>query len=178
MGLPQRFLGRTSLSVTPIGLGSWQFSGKLIGSAYWKKLNTLDINGIVAAALEGGINWFDTAELYGFGRSEKALAAALQTAGADVDKVMIATKWFPAYRPAGSIKRTIDRRLGNLAPFAVGLHQVHFSNSLSSVEAQMDVMADLMEQGKIKAVGVSNYSAGSPEAGRKRLAAGLHTDSL
>ncbi|MGI2335087.1 MAG: aldo/keto reductase [Dehalogenimonas sp.] len=170
MVLPQRFLGRTNLSVTPIGLGSWQFSGKLIGSAYWKKLNTLDINGIVAAALEGGINWFDTAELYGFGRSERALAAALHTAGADVDKVMIATKWFPAYRPAGSIKRTIGRRLENLTPFHVGLHQVHFSNSMSSVETQMDVMADLVEQGKIGAVGVSNYSAELIRRAHRRLA--------
>ncbi|MDV2990309.1 MAG: aldo/keto reductase [Dehalogenimonas sp.] len=164
-----RTLGGSGISVTSVGLGSWQFSGKVIGSAYWKQLNSVDINDIVAAALEGGINWFDTAELYGFGRSEKALARALAAAGKTPDQVMIATKWFPAFRPAVSIKRTIDRRLANVAPFEVGLHQVHFANSLSSVEKQMDVMADLVEQGKIKAVGISNYSATLIRRAHRRL---------
>ena len=170
MAFMKRELGQSGIKVSPIGLGSWQFSGRVIGTSYWRNLPQDDINKIVAATIEGGIDWFDTAELYGFGRSERALSAALRHAGiADTD-VTVATKWFPAYRPASSIRRTIDRRVKNLSPYRVGLHQVHFANSLSSVEKQMDVMADLVEQGKIRAVGVSNYSAEQLLRAYRRLA--------
>lgn len=170
MAFMKRELGKSGIKVSPIGLGSWQFSGRVIGTSYWRNLPQDDINKIVAATIEGGIDWFDTAELYGFGRSERALAAALRHARIADTAVTIATKWFPAYRPASSIRRTIDRRVKNLSPYRVGLHQVHFANSLSSVEKQMDVMADLVEQGKVGAVGVSNYSAEQLRRAYRRLA--------
>jgi aryl-alcohol dehydrogenase-like predicted oxidoreductase len=157
---PKRHLGGTGIEVTPIGLGTWQFSegkGGAIGT--WSPVPPGETDAIVQAALEGGIRWFDTAELYGFGRSERGLARALLKAGMADGQVVIATKWNPLLRTAGSIRHSIDARLQCLAPFGIDLHQVHFPASFSSIEAEMDAMADLMDAGKIRAAGVSNYSA-------------------
>jgi aryl-alcohol dehydrogenase-like predicted oxidoreductase len=72
-----RPLGRSSLAVSAIGLGCWQFSeGHGIAGAFWPALSQETANQIVAASVGGGINWFDTAEMYGGGRSEAALARA------------------------------------------------------------------------------------------------------
>ncbi|HEY5491330.1 MAG TPA: aldo/keto reductase, partial [Gemmatimonadaceae bacterium] len=72
-------LGRTEIEVTPVGLGCWQLSSGLRdGKGYWSTVAQETANEIVAKALAGGINWFDTAEFYGGGRSEQALSKALQ----------------------------------------------------------------------------------------------------
>jgi aryl-alcohol dehydrogenase-like predicted oxidoreductase len=156
----RRRLGRTEIEITPIGLGTWQFSeAQSIHRFIWSRLEPKVTEEIVAAALAGGINWFDTAEAYGGGRSERSLARALIVAGKHNRDVVIATKWQPVLRRAGSIRRTIDQRLKNLSPFGIDLHQVHNPASFSSVEAEMEAMADLVLQGKIRAVGVSNFSA-------------------
>ncbi len=156
----KRRLGRTEIEITPIGLGTWQFSeGRSIHGLIWSKIEPQVTDEIVATALDGGINWFDTAEAYGGGRSERTLAHALSAAGKHNRDVVIATKWQPVLRRAGSIGRTIDQRLRNLAPFGIDLHQVHNPASFSSVEAEMEAMADLVLQGKIRTVGVSNFSA-------------------
>lgn len=158
--LPQRRLGKSDVIVTPIGLGVWQFSeGQGFTRFVWRGLTTAETEAIVAAALAGGINWFDTAEVYGNGRSERALAHALQQAGQVSGDVVIATKWNPLLRTAVSIGKTFDERQRNLAPYAIDLHQVHNPASFSSPEAEMDAMANLLEAGQIRAVGVSNYSA-------------------
>lgn len=155
-----RRLGKTDLEVTPVGLGAWQFSkGKGMGGKFWQVLSQETIDEVVRVALEGGINWFDTAEVYGKGRSETALACALTAAGKKGGDVLVATKWWPVMRTAGSIRRTIDERLRCLGGFPIDLYQVHQPFSFSSVEAEMEAMADLVESGKIRAVGVSNYSA-------------------
>ena len=158
--LTKRRLGRTEIEITPIGLGTWQFSeGRSIHGLIWSKIEPQVTDEIVATALDGGINWFDTADAYGGGRSERTLAHALRAAGKHNRDVVIATKWQPVLRRAGSIGRTIDQRLKNLSPFGIDLHQVHNPASFSSVDAEMDAMADLALQGKIRAVGVSNFSA-------------------
>lgn len=155
-----RRLGKTDIEVTPIGLGTWQFSeGRTIHGLIWSKIEEGETNEIVKAALDGGINWFDTAEAYGGGRSERGLARALTDAGRTSNNVIVATKWQPVMRTARSIGKTIDQRLENLSPFSIDLHQVHNPASFSSVDAEMNAMADLVEAGKIRAVGVSNFSA-------------------
>lgn len=157
---PKRNLGGTAIKVTPIGLGTWQFSeGRGGAAATWSPVAPAETDAIVRAALEGGINWFDTAELYGFGRSEKALARGLLHAGKSNGDVVIATKWNPILRSARSLKTTIVQRLKFLEPFGIDLHQVHFPASFSSVEAEMNAMADLIEAGRMRAAGVSNFSA-------------------
>lgn len=155
-----RRLGETGIEITPIGLGTWQFSeGRTIHGLIWPKIEKGETNEIVKAALDGGINWFDTAEVYGGGRSERGLARALTDAGKTNNDVIVATKWQPIMRTARSIGKTIDQRLENLSPFSIDLHQVHNPASFSSVDAEMNAMADLVEAEKIRAVGVSNFSA-------------------
>ncbi len=154
--IQKRHLGKTDLQVTPIGLGSSQFAGNPF---MWNSPSKEEVNKIVKIALDGGINWFDTAELYGWGKSERALAAALVKAGRLNNDVVIATKWFPVFRTARNIHRTIDKRLECLSPYQIDLYQIHMPYAFSSVEAQMDAMAGLVKEGKIKCVGVSNFSA-------------------
>lgn len=155
-----RPLGRTGIRIAPIGLGAWQFSeGKGGARGSWSPLTPETTDEIVRTALEAGINWFDTAELYGFGRSERGLSRALQKAGKEDGDIVMATKWNPLLRTARSITKTIEKRLEALSPFSIDLHQVHFPASFSSIESEMHAMADLIEAGKIRAAGVSNFSA-------------------
>ncbi len=165
-----RPLGSGKIMVSPLGLGCWQFSqGQGLIGSYWANVDQGKANAIVEAAREGGVNWFDTAELYGKGRSEQVLAAALSASGARDGDVVVATKWNPLFRTARSIGTTIGTRQANLAPFSIDLHQVHQPLSFSSVESQMNAMADLVDAGAIRAVGVSNFSA----AGMRRAHAAL-----
>jgi aryl-alcohol dehydrogenase-like predicted oxidoreductase len=161
--LSPRPLGRSGPRVTPIGLGCWQFSkGKGMFGDYWTVLEDSEIRRILAEALSGGIDWFDTAESYGNGESEKALSRGLRDLGKSPGEVVIATKWNPFLRTAASISATIGVRLKNLAPYPIDLHQVHNPLSLSPVEAQMKAMAGLVGEKKIRSIGVSNF-------GRKRM---------
>jgi aryl-alcohol dehydrogenase-like predicted oxidoreductase len=157
----KRTLGRTNIAVTPIGLGMMEFAGGagLMGSAF-PVIAQQDKNAIVQAALEGGINWFDTAELYGAGVSEASLCAALKAAGKADHEVVVATKWWPMFRTARNIPRTIQDRIRFLGGYTIGLYMVHHPSSFSSVEAEMEAMADLVEAGKIRSVGVSNFNSG------------------
>jgi aryl-alcohol dehydrogenase-like predicted oxidoreductase len=155
-----RVLGKSDLKVTPIGLGCWQFSKQQnLAGKFWSNLDDPLIQQIVKVSLEGGINWFDTAEAYGNGASEKALAKALVNLGKKPGEVLIATKWWPAVRTARSIFRTIDERLAALKPFPIDLYQVHWPWGLSSEKKEMEAMIKLVEAGKIRYPGISNFSA-------------------
>jgi aryl-alcohol dehydrogenase-like predicted oxidoreductase len=165
-----RRLGASEIMVSPIGLGCWQFSkGRGLSGSYWAVLDDEEIERILAAALTGGVNWFDTAEAYGRGESEKALAKGLAALGKTPGEVVIADKWHPVLRRATSITATIGTRLANLSPFPIDLYQIHNPLSVSSVAAQMKAMAGLVEAGKIRAVGVSNFSRRLMEKAHRAL---------
>ena len=121
-----RALGKTEIKITPIGLGMMEFSGGggLMGFAF-PTIGQDEKNATVRAAMEGGINWFDTAELYGNGVSEASLAAALKAAGKSDGDVVVATKWWPLLRTARNIPHTIHDRLRNLDGFGIDLYMVH-----------------------------------------------------
>ena len=158
--LPLRNLGKSEVKITPIGLGCWQFSkqGNLAGK-FWPSLEDDLIRDVVRISLEGGINWFDTAEVYGQGASEKILAKSLVALGKKPGDVLVATKWWPMFRTASNISKTIDDRLAALNPFPIDLYQVHQPWGFSSEVAEMKAMAELVHAQKIKQVGVSNFSA-------------------
>jgi aryl-alcohol dehydrogenase-like predicted oxidoreductase len=126
---------------------------------YWPTLEDDLINKVISLSLEGGINWFDTAELYGNGASEKALSNGLQAAGKKPGEVIIATKWWPVFRFASNISKTIDERIRALAPYPIDLYQVHQPLSFSSTKSEMTIMAELLDRKLIKSIGVSNFSA-------------------
>ena len=96
--------------------------------------------------MEGGINWFDTAEAYGRGESEKAVSKALGDLGKAPGEIIIATKWNPVLRRASSIAATIGVRLENLTPYPIDLHQIHNPYSLSSIGSQVRAMAGLVRE--------------------------------
>jgi aryl-alcohol dehydrogenase-like predicted oxidoreductase len=116
-------------------------------------------NAIVQAALDGGINWFDTAELYGGGMSEESLVAALKATGKKNGEVVIATKWWPLFRTAHNIPISIQDRIHALDGYSIDLYMVHQPFSLSTHDKEMMAMADLVDAGKIRSVGISNFSA-------------------
>lgn len=166
-----RRLGQSNLMASPIGLGCWQFSkGSGLAGKYWPVLTDDEIQKIVAVSLEGGLNWFDTAESYGMGQSEKALSQALKSLGQRREEVIIATKWLPLFRTSRSITKTIDERLKNLGGTPIDLHQIHHPFAFSSTKAQMKAMARLVENQKIRFIGVSNFSAEKMRKAHKVLA--------
>jgi aryl-alcohol dehydrogenase-like predicted oxidoreductase len=155
-----RTLGKTDICITPIGLGMMEFAGGggLMGPAF-PVIPQEEKNAVVKAALDGGINWFDTAELYGAGVSEASLAKALKAAGKTDGEVVVATKWWPLFRTARNIPHSIEDRIRFLDGFNIDLYMVHQPFSFSSPEAEMNAMADLVEAGKIRSVGISNFNA-------------------
>jgi aryl-alcohol dehydrogenase-like predicted oxidoreductase len=155
-----RTLGKTDIQITPVGLGMMEFAGGggLMGSAF-PIIPQEEKNAVVKAALDGGINWFDTAELYGAGVSETSLAEALKAAGKTNADVVVATKWWPLFRTARNIPHSIEERIRFLDGYSIGLYMVHQPFSFSSPEAEMNAMSDLVDAGKIRSVGVSNFNA-------------------
>ncbi len=174
-----RELGRTGLQISAIGLGCWQFSrGQGLGGQYWGYVDQAEVNDIVRVSLAGGVNWFDTAEAYGHGESERALTRALASLGCHPGQIVVATKWRPVLRGASSILKTIAVRRKNLDGFPIDLYQVHNPYSFSRVEDEMTAMAALVRQGKVGNVGVSNFSAERMLRAERALAEqGLHLAS-
>ncbi|QAY68443.1 aldo/keto reductase [Paenibacillus protaetiae] len=146
--------------LSPLGLGTWQFSsGKGLIGKYWSPLEEELVQQIIKLSLEGGVNWFDTAEAYGGGESERVLAAALNKLEPLSAGASIATKWWPLLRSASHIPKTIDIRLQKLQGRPIDLYQIHQPFSFSKVSSEMKQMAKLAEAGKISHIGVSNFSA-------------------
>jgi aryl-alcohol dehydrogenase-like predicted oxidoreductase len=148
-----------------VGLGCWQFSGGqgLVGR-FWPALEEDVVDAVVATALRAGINWFDTAEGYGGGHSERSLDRALVAAPASVvpsGGPVVATKWWPFLRFAGNLRRTIGERRAALGGRVIDLYQIHQRISFSTLRAQMNALADVVRAGHVRAVGVSNFSAGA-----------------
>jgi aryl-alcohol dehydrogenase-like predicted oxidoreductase len=155
-----RHLGKTDIMVSPIGLGVMELAGGggLLGRMF-PVIPQEEKNAIIKAALDGGINFFDTAELYGAGISESSLAAGLKAAGKADGEVVIETKWSPFMRTARNIPVSIENRLRFLGGYSIANYMVHQPVSFSSPEDEMNAMADLVEAGKIRSVGVSNFNA-------------------
>jgi len=166
----KRTLGKTNIEITPIGLGMMEFSGGggLMGSVF-PTIDQEEKNAAVKAGLDGGVNWFDTAELYGAGVSETSLSTALKAAGKSDNDVVVATKWWPFLRTARNIPRTIEDRLHFLNGYRIGLYMVHQPFSFSSREAEMDEMAKLVEAGKIRSVGISNFNPDQMRRAHRQL---------
>ncbi|MFW5826447.1 MAG: aldo/keto reductase [Alkalispirochaeta sp.] len=163
-------LGNTSINVTPIGLGCWQFSrSRGLAGGYWAAIPQETVQEILRVTLEEGINWFDTAEVYGNGASEESLAAAIRALGVEHDRYVLADKWFPAFRFAGSIHKTFPKRLRALDGIAIDLYQIHQPFSFSRVEEQVARMGELIRQGRIRAVGVSNFNTDRMRRAHARL---------
>jgi aryl-alcohol dehydrogenase-like predicted oxidoreductase len=151
-------LGRTDIRVSPIGLGTWQWGDRAMWS-YGTTHTDDDIHEAFRKSIEGGINFFDTAEVYGKGRSEVLLGECLREA-AGVPAV-VATKFAPLpFRlRKGALVGALRSSLARLGLARVDLYQIHFPFSLVPVAVWADALADAVEAGLTRSVGVSNYSA-------------------
>ncbi len=156
----KRQLGETDIQVTPIGFGSMEFAG---GKSFFKYMFTPIApeiqNEVIKTAIDSGMNLIDTAEIYGSGYAECSVARALKAAGTSPGEVVITTKWFPALKRAKSMRKSAKKSTERLTPYPIDLYLVHMPLSISSISTQMNEMADLLESGMIRAVGVSNFSA-------------------
>lgn len=153
--LPGTDLG-TGRRISAIGLGTWQFGSREWG--YGAAYDEGEAARIVRRALELGVTLFDTAELYGFGRSERILGAALRAAGADPATTVVATKIFPVLPVAPVVEQRAVASAGRLGVRRIDLYQVHQPNPVIKDATTMRGMRALQEVGLVDQVGVSNYT--------------------
>jgi aryl-alcohol dehydrogenase-like predicted oxidoreductase len=164
----------TSLKVSPVAIGTWAIGGWMWGGA-----DEAESIATIRAAFERGINVVDTAPVYGFGRSEEIVGKAIADGGLRAD-VLIATKaglqWEGGrvFRNASRarILREVDESLRRLRTDHIDIYQVHWPDPLIEIEETADAMHTLFAQGKIRAIGVSNFSVDQME--RFRRVAPLH----
>lgn len=163
-------LGHNGPNVSPLGIGTWAWGDKLFWS-YGGDYGVDQVRAAFDATLEAGITFFDTAEVYGLGESERLLGQFMQ----QTDKpVQIATKFFPLpWRfNAQSVSDALTASLKRLQVSQVALYQVHQPfDFLLGKRVLMNALADEVQQGRIAAVGVSNYSADQMRESHKYLAA-------
>lgn len=155
----KRRLGQSDIMLSPLGVGTWQFSNK---GGTWNTVTGKTVYEILKYSLTNGMNWIDTAEIYGNGISETLIGQALkqlETEKALTDIPYIADKWFPLLRTADTITKTINQRLDCLQKPVIDLYQLHQPTSLSSLKEQIRHMAELADKGIIKNVGISNFTA-------------------
>lgn len=163
-------LGQNGPAVTPLCIGTWAWGDKLFWN-YGNHYGPEQLQAAFTAALEVGVTFFDTAEIYGFGLSEEFLGQFLKK----TDKqVQIATKYGPVpWRFLGqSVADALTDSLKRLQLERVALYQVHWPFTFfMSQETLMNALADEVKRGRIEAVGVSNYSAQQMREAHQILAA-------
>ncbi|MGH7933356.1 MAG: aldo/keto reductase [Candidatus Binataceae bacterium] len=151
-----RQFGQTGIQISAVGFGCWE-----IGGGYGS-IEETDFIKAVNRALEVGVNCFDTAEAYGFGASEKSLAKAL---GSRRKEAVITTKFGVGYPEAKNyrdstrkrVMDSIDKSLANLNTDYVDVYLIHWTDRSTPFEEPMRALDDLVKQGKVRAVGLSNF---------------------
>jgi aryl-alcohol dehydrogenase-like predicted oxidoreductase len=162
-------LGTTGIEVTPIGFGTWAWGDSLFWG-YGKDYGEADLKLAFQAAINKGITFLDTAEIYGLGKSEELLGKFIKETNATTQ---IASKYMPLpwrFR-SEDLADAVTASLKRLRMPSMDLYQVHWPfPSLLSQEGLMNALADEIEQGRIKAIGVSNYNAEQMREAHKLLA--------
>jgi aryl-alcohol dehydrogenase-like predicted oxidoreductase len=166
-----RLLGRTGLKVSELCLGTMTFGENFFNIAV---VDQAGANTMLARALDAGINFFDTADVYSYGRSEEVLGQALKDSAVARDQVIIATKVRGAMSEAATtgtgdvnnvglsrqhIFASIEHSLRRLGTDYVDLYQVHGWDVVTPVAETLRALDDLVRQGKVRYLGCSNWSA-------------------
>jgi aryl-alcohol dehydrogenase-like predicted oxidoreductase len=163
-----RRLGNSDLHITRLGIGAWA-----IGGGGWEgsmgPQNESDSIPALHAALDHGLNWIDTAPLYGLGHSEEVVARALEGRS---PRPYVFTKCGPVWDRAGkieaslkreSIRRQCEASLKRLRTDAIDLYQIHWPEPDEDIEEAWDELAQLKREGKVRYLGVSNFSVAQME---------------
>ncbi|MEI6046557.1 MAG: aldo/keto reductase [Chloroflexota bacterium] len=162
-----RRLGASGLEVSALGVGAWAWGDKM----FWQYGTTHgreDVQAAYCASLDAGINFYDTAEIYGYGESERLLGDLSRESGRSV---VIASKFAPLpYRlSAQALRPTLETTLARLKVKQLDLYQIHWPYTLIQVEDLMDALAEVVKAGLVRSVGVSNYNADEMKRAYKRL---------
>ncbi len=150
-------LGRTEVEVSSLGIGTWAWGDRWVWGYGRGGYTDEDIREAFETSLEAGVNVFDTAEVYGLGRSESLLGEFINGCEAPP---LVMTKFMPMpwrLRKQG-LHRALEHSLQRLGLDRVDLYQVHFPLPPVSIETWMEAMAEVVEAGQTRAVGVSNFS--------------------
>jgi aryl-alcohol dehydrogenase-like predicted oxidoreductase len=174
MNMERTEIPGTSLKVSPVAIGTWA-----IGGWMWGGTDEAQSIATIRAAFEHGINIVDTAPVYGFGRSEEIVGRAIAESRLR-SQVIIATKvglqWqggkVSRNASRARILREVEDSLRRLRTDYIDVYQIHWPDPLTAIEETADAMHMLLAQGKIRAIGVSNFSVGQMQ--RFRRVAPLH----
>lgn len=161
--MEHRPFGRTGLDVSAVGFGCWE-----VGGGYGQ-VDEAAFGDAVSRALDLGINCFDTAEGYGMGASERALGKAL---GSRRDEAIVVTKFGMNYKDKPKFRdssrerviASIDKSLENLGTDYVDVYLVHWPDRETPFEETMGALADIVREGKVRFIGVSNFRPEEIEA--------------
>jgi aryl-alcohol dehydrogenase-like predicted oxidoreductase len=160
-------LGDSGLLVSTLCLGTMTFNG---GEGFWKAIGTVDQAGadeIIKAAIEAGINFFDTADVYSEGESEKTLGQSLKNLNIARKDVVLATKVYGRVGPGrndvgasrGHIMDAVEASLRRLQTDHIDLYQIHANDSITPVEETLRALDTLVTHGKVRYIGCSNWQA-------------------
>ena len=161
-------LGRTGLYVSELCLGTMPFGGA--GTGLWEKIGTLEqepVDALVRRAIDAGINFIDTADVYANGHSEELLGQSLRNLGVRRSDVVIATKFNGAMGPGpnergasrGHIMDAVERSLERLRTDHIDLYQVHAFDQVTPMEETLRALDDLVSRGLVRYIGCSNWPA-------------------
>jgi len=149
----RRPLGRSGLRLSPVGLGTWAWGSRYLWG-YGSSYDRGDLEAAWRASIDAGVNWVDTAEVYGSGESERIIGGLLRGTR---EEVLVATKFFPLRLTPWAARRAAERSARRLGVGAVDLYQVHWPNPMHPIGATMRAMERLVREGKVRHVGVSNF---------------------
>lgn len=148
-----RKLGKTDIAVSVVAMGCWAMAGGRV----WGPQDEADSIATVRAALDAGVNFFDTAEGYGRGESELVLGRALVNRR---HEAVIATKVSRPHLSGDEVQWACERSLRRLQTDYIDLYQIHWPSRTLPLEETMEALEGLREQGKVRAVGVCNFGVG------------------
>jgi aryl-alcohol dehydrogenase-like predicted oxidoreductase len=161
--MQKRKLGASDLEITPIGVGAWAMGGGNWQFA-WGAQDDDESVAAIHAALDKGINWIDTAAIYGLGHSEEVVGRAI--AGRS-SKLLVFTKCGIVWNEKRenrrtiepeSIRKEVEQSLSRLNVDVIDLYQIHWPEPDNLVEAAWTMMAQLQQEGKVRHIGASNFN--------------------
>jgi len=153
-------IGRSDLEVRALGVGTWAWGDRLVWG-FGRGYGEPEVEAAFIASRAAGLDFFDTAEIYGWGRSERILGRLARRSPGTI----LASKFFPyPWRlTRGELRRAVRGSLRRLGVSRIDLYQIHWPSSVTPDRLWLEAMADAVEDGMLRAVGVSNFDAAQME---------------
>jgi aryl-alcohol dehydrogenase-like predicted oxidoreductase len=164
--MDKKLLGNSDLNLSPIGLGTWAIGGGGLASS-WGPQDDNDSIASIHRAIDLGMNWIDTAPVYGLGHAEEIVGKAVKSASSKPYIFTKCSRTWNAKRETGNslkeIRREVEESLRRLQVEAIDLYQMHWPKPEAEIEEGWSVMAGLQQEGKVRWIGVSNFEVAHME---------------